>query len=547
LALLIGSFFSCAQSHAFLFNPPSRNYKRHLSGDETCPHCLQAGGPGNVQAKAKGIWPDRFAHGSHGLCGDPGQNAPEYLGPAQEPHMVPTDVGKSVYKAGQVVEFEVHVNAHHMGHYEFRICDHGIDGRESNFTAASGQRCLDKWVLKRAPLHESCTESSSDPDCQPIDPKHPERWYIPPLAGGSTPLSDTSAWKDSMASPAGVSGVSISAVHKMRYLLPADLSCSHCALQWYWSTGNSCLYDADYWKYFQSWPGHEAWCPKCYSRWETCDNTCCGVGSGWAEEFWNCADIQVLTADSSNPIAQPWPTVQSTTQSPVLVSTSPLVPFPTPLPTAPSTRAPPKTGTQKACDDGNGSCKDMCYKVCAGAVQVNQCWGAPRFIQCTCSNGNQHTFDGCPCEHSMCPVQPEQPLTPKPTVTEPEPEPEVEPEPEPEAEPEPTPEHKSTTRPAQGTASTTLPLPPKRSPEVSKCGSCRGCLFSNNVCYSISKEYCDRWSSNTWCASALLQVSRRQEEEDTLLAARKALHACNRAARSATVAQASHTCQAASV
>jgi len=534
LALLTQTFFSYANGHAFLFNPPSRNYKRHVSGVENCPHCLQAGGPGNVQAKAHGIWPDRLAYGSHGLCGDPGQNEPEYSGPAQEPHMVPTDVGKAVYKAGQVVEFEVHVNAHHMGHYEFRICDHGIDGRESNFTAASGQQCLDRRVLERAPLHESCTESSSDPYCQPIDPKHPGRWYIPPLEGSATPLSDTSAWKDSMASPAGLSGVSVSATHKMRYLLPPDLSCSHCTLQWYWSTGNSCLYDADYWTYFQSWPGHEAWCPKCYSRWETCDNSCCGVGSGWAEEFWNCADMQVLTADAFYPSPQPSPTAPST-QIPTPSSTPPTH-FPTPLPTTQPTGALPKPGAQRACDNGDGSCKDLCYKACGGAVQINQCWGAPRFIQCTCGNGANQTFDGCPCEHTMCPSQPDQPLTPEPTKAEPD--------------PTPAPEHVSTTPPTQGTESTTSLLPPTPTPEVSKCGSCAGCLFSNNVCYSVSKEYCDSWPSNTWCASAsasaLLQVGRRQEDT-TSLAERKALQACSRAARSATVAEASHICQAASI
>lgn len=83
----------------------------------------------------------------------------------------------------------------------------------------------------------------------------------------------------------------------MRFVIPADLTCSHCTLQWYYSTGNTCLYDGDYFDFFGrmqdlGWNA-SAWCNLC-SPGATCSGTCCGAPSGkFAEEFWNCADIAV--------------------------------------------------------------------------------------------------------------------------------------------------------------------------------------------------------------------------------------------------------------
>merc|ERR1712226_674104 len=104
--------------------------------------------------------------------------------------------------------------------------------------------------------------------------------------------------------------------HVMKYKIPEDLACTHCTLQWYWSTGNSCLYDADYLGtdgYFQrnaaafqalGWNPAD-WCPWCVTSWATCDNSCCKSGGTFGEEFWNCADIAVIGSgsDIQDPIA----------------------------------------------------------------------------------------------------------------------------------------------------------------------------------------------------------------------------------------------------
>merc|ERR1712190_700700 len=102
----------------------------------------------------------------------------------------------------------------------------------------------------------------------------------------------------------------------MRYKIPSGLNCSHCTLQFYWSSGNTCLYDAGYFSYFDKmklagWDSL-SWCKFCTPG-QTCQGTCCGADSGkYAEEFWNCAEIAV-TGDG---IAPPTPSTMAPTMAP---------------------------------------------------------------------------------------------------------------------------------------------------------------------------------------------------------------------------------------
>lgn len=59
-----------------------------------------------------------------------------------------------------------------------------------------------------------------------------------------------------------------------------------------------------------------------------------------------------------------------------------------------------------ACTVPCAICKSRCQDLCNnlhGGVQTSQCWGAERYIECTCKDNSRHSFDGCPCEHSQCP------------------------------------------------------------------------------------------------------------------------------------------------
>lgn len=291
--------------HSFLAEPPSRNLVASRHGDEICPHCLQSGGPDQVAARSKHVWPTAMDPPSHGLCGDPVQGSTDPSSLASSPYLVPTPVQRT-YSAGAVVEFRVGVSTHHQGHYEFRICDQGLDGSTLS-SATAGQDCLNEWVLERAELDSSCGGQDSPADCQPIDAKHPGRWYLPPVSKGTQTAGLD--WNDNMATDG------IGEYHVMKYKIPETLHCESCTLQWYWSTGNSCLYDGDYLGsdgYFQrnqdafaqmGWDPEE-WCPWCMKSWATCENSCCKTGGTFGEEFWNCADIKVQAA---GPVPPPTP------------------------------------------------------------------------------------------------------------------------------------------------------------------------------------------------------------------------------------------------
>ena len=106
--------------------------------------------------------------------------------------------------AGQVVSFKVVVTAHHMGHFEFSICD-----RRINSSMADPDACLRKHVLQRVPPEESysdCVENDARGDCQPLDKRHSERWYLPPKRNTTED-------------------------HTMRFRMPDDLHCDECNLQ----------------------------------------------------------------------------------------------------------------------------------------------------------------------------------------------------------------------------------------------------------------------------------------------------------------------------
>eukprot|EP00971_Amphidinium_carterae_P107704 2132689-Amphidinium_carterae.1 len=86
--LVAWSYLALCQGHSYLMDPPARNA---LRGDaESCPHCLQAGGPETVESRAGGIWPSNTVPESHGLCGDPVQGHAVELDWRNEEYLEPT-------------------------------------------------------------------------------------------------------------------------------------------------------------------------------------------------------------------------------------------------------------------------------------------------------------------------------------------------------------------------------------------------------------------------------------------------------------------------
>lgn len=235
-----------------------------------CPHCLNAGGVGNVARYANGTWkPYDPIRGSfrndHGLCGDP------YQGPLD--HMKSGKFGPTaarpyakVYKQGQIVEFTVELTTNHDGFYEFFICNVGKCGGDIS------EECFKKNKCKRLIRAETpeC-ESWSSKECGAIDRNYPGRWY----------------------NPCRGSGIGLFGGKYMRYQLPKNFKCKNCVIQWYWSAANSC-HPPGFHDYFtKNSQGVKNICGSDLGGRQNLRE--CG-GSTFPEEYWACADVKVEKA-----------------------------------------------------------------------------------------------------------------------------------------------------------------------------------------------------------------------------------------------------------
>lgn len=397
-----------AGGHSYLFEPVSRNMAYSA---ENCPHCGQGGGVSVVKERANGRWPTKDEYGSHGLCGNPFQGQ-AVTALQDERYLVHTTVPQRTYTAGMSVGFLVFISTHHGGHFEFRICDRKLDASLASYQ--EGQECLDQWVLERVPPEEAygdCDVNDARGDCQPVDANHPGRWYLPPTSMMET--TPGAGWSD-LANETFTSNGASGSFYFMWYKIPEDLACTHCTLQWYWSSGNNCVYDADYFTYFKGiqelgWDAG-SWSAFSVADWATCENRCCGNAGLWGEEFWNCADIKVV-ASGPTPPPTPAPT-NKVTLSPTWQPTQPPSPThaPTPQPTlppSPPTTPSPTLEATEVLQCFNRQCG------CPGAWQADWCTvdSAKFGGWCQESEANCNT-----CDATWCPQPATLSPTPSPTL-----------------------------------------------------------------------------------------------------------------------------------
>jgi cell division septation protein DedD len=360
-----------------------------------------------VMARSGGVWPSVLAPLSHGLCGDPKQGMPNPAGFMDESYLVGTGPQKT-YSSGSIVEFRIAVTAHHQGHYEFRVCNRTLD--TVNFaSAAEGQACLNSVVLERAAPLSDCVVNDPRGDCQPLDTRHPERWYLPPPASASTVVADDN-WDDAQANPLPAS----SDLHVMRYKIPADLHCEACTLQWYWSTGNSCFYDGDYLTYFreikqQGW-NSEAWATNALQSWATPENSACS-GTSYPEEFWNCADISIVGGGNT---AAPTPAPATPTPAPATPTPTPATPSPAgePEPAPEPEPEPTPTPMPTPTPSSGSSTTAQKWGQCGGKLYEGptQC-----VAECTCKVESEFYSQCVPTSISSSSSQPTPEPTPVPT------------------------------------------------------------------------------------------------------------------------------------
>lgn len=199
---------------------------------------------------------------------------------------------ETTYHEGDEVTFDVVLTAHHMGHFTFKACPI-VPGE------VPSQECFDAYPLEFvADLRYNA----------PKDDNYPGRAYIAPISlreiDSSGPLS----------------GMGFT----YKFKLPEDLNGENVLIQWHYLTANSCSHEgyADY-----AFPD-SSWRPSATASCEPIP----ADGNGVPEQFWNCAEVQILPL---NPTPAPIPTVAPAgpTASPTTSSPTPATPT-TPVPTS---------------------------------------------------------------------------------------------------------------------------------------------------------------------------------------------------------------------
>jgi hypothetical protein len=295
-----------ADAHGYLSVPRSRNLVAHQrkTNRNYEPQSLSSGQRRNSPL----VYPETEAGAlGHGLCGDaPRTKSPECWNGGDCPEQAHMPGGKfytkgngnggliqATYSEGQTIDVEMYIMAHHMGAVTLRLCD------EARVT----EKCLNKY----GPLKRVDFEQGGLREAQPINPNHPEFWYLNPTAYAPAKVPGTTHYR-----------------MRARFKLPEGVSCENCVLQWWWITGNSCTapgYD-DNMKF-----------PAKYRNGffkEGLKNSKC-VGTTVAEEFWNCADIAIKKDKNPQPVTAttttaPPPVRTTTTPAPVSTTTTKVAP-----------------------------------------------------------------------------------------------------------------------------------------------------------------------------------------------------------------------------
>eukprot|EP00121_Abeoforma_whisleri_P000758 Awhi_evm1s671 len=326
--------------HGAMVVPKSRNMVARFKGEEFCPHCLSAGGPGHISGLTPGgnyIWPEtKKSSVRQGLCGNPADSDLVY----QQPGPI-----SKTYQSGQIIDIQIQITAHHKGHFEFWLCDQA----EVTF------ECLNKYHLVRA-------EDSTHP-LSPIDSEFPERYYLEPSCAGDSPNNFDDENQANL--------IPKSQRITMKYKLPEGVTCDHCVLQWWWGSGNSCLIpDSRSFNYPQD---------TCDS-WTTGGITDCGNGA-YPEEFWNCADIKITNNGASAPamseVATTTTTDETETRNTAVMETT----VTTTTTTATSTiEAPTSSSTE------TGSCRSLVAHITDQWCEDTKC--DPAYLGTFCTNGD---------------------------------------------------------------------------------------------------------------------------------------------------------------
>jgi Lytic polysaccharide mono-oxygenase, cellulose-degrading len=257
-----------------------------------CPHCRNAGGVSalrNVAGNTNGeFWipykplTGRFRNGAH-LCGDP-SSGPDDHSASGKFHAPSFMQYAETYTAGSVANFEVDLTTPHGGYLQFYLCDVESSGDIKKDTFSK-----DCVLLQRSPV-PSC-ESGTDDECGPIDKNDPSKFWLPCRVSASLDQNQILGGRNSGAN------------NKISYLIP-DQAIKKGVIHMYWLTSNSCAPDGSV-DYFTNGGWQNVRNSQCSGDGGTVGGfnpghlgTCTTQAGKFPEEFWNCADVLVLSGNS---------------------------------------------------------------------------------------------------------------------------------------------------------------------------------------------------------------------------------------------------------
>jgi len=366
ITAIFTSLASNVHGHGHLVSPRSRNYVANQDGKwwpadgttpypESCPHCLNVGG-------------------TEARCGKVDSRNYDYpkntLGLALAPDI------QACYGEGDVVQLDVVLTAHHMGHFSYKAC--AINAGE-----VASQECFDSNPLT---FVEDVLYGSLP------DPYYPNRAYIPKSDAPFIQKDGNDNYKFS---------------HRFR--LPEGLSGELVLLQWHYITANSCMADEGYLNY--NFPaGFE---PKYEVG--VC-NSIPSDGRGVPEQFWNCAEIRVSSVCGGNeppPSPPATPPPQTTTQATTTTTTQNTGATTTTTTTSTTTSVSPPPPS--SCPAQNNACGPD--TPCSNGMCCSQ-WGYCGTSEAYCGECCQNNCDGQP----PSPPSPSPP-TPSPPTSNPPPSP----------------------------------------------------------------------------------------------------------------------------
>jgi hypothetical protein len=162
---------------------------------------------------------------------------------------------QATYNCGQQIDFEVILTAHHLGHFTLKACP--ISSGQAT------QACFDANRLRFISGHGAN-----------FDPNYPDRAYLPPWQG-----SNIGEFK-----------------YIYRFQLPPGLSGDRVLLQWHYITANSCLPQG-----YDRYNFPSGWRPANLGACQSLSND----GSGFPEQFWNCAEVRITNNCSGGPAPTP--------------------------------------------------------------------------------------------------------------------------------------------------------------------------------------------------------------------------------------------------